>query len=61
MAKQKLSKETAVFTTSYPRPNAALVSMQIEAMQVVLRRMRASRSVRLDPITYEKLGKISEH
>ncbi|MCA9875173.1 MAG: hypothetical protein H6659_10885 [Ardenticatenaceae bacterium] len=61
MSKQELSRQTLLAKTAPPRPNAALVAMQIEAMQEVLRRMRATQTVKLDPITYEKLGKISGH
>ena len=60
MATRKHPKQTAVPAVSQNRPNAALETMQIEAMQIVLRRMRASRSATLDPITHEKLGKIAE-
>lgn len=60
MTKRRLANQTAEASAWRNRPNAALVTMQIEAMQVVLRRMRASRTIVLDPITNEKLGKIAE-
>ncbi len=44
---------------SQSQTNPMLVSMQIEAMQLVLRRMRASRGMMLDPITNEKLSNIA--
>ena len=60
MTKRRPSKKTVQAAASPIRPNAALVSLQIEAMQVVLRRMRASKSLTLDPITHEKLDKIAD-
>ncbi|MBK8985643.1 MAG: hypothetical protein IPM39_06115 [Chloroflexi bacterium] len=59
MTTQKRSEQTAVSATPAHRPNGALVALQIEAIQVVMRRMRAARSATLDPITNEKLGKIA--
>lgn len=60
MTKQRPSKQTVQVTAPQTHPNAALVSLQIEAIQVVLRRMRASKSLTLDPITHEKLDKIAD-
>jgi len=61
MPKHEMPEQKTIKSSAPPRPNAALVTMQIDAMQEVLRRMQASRTVRLDPITNEKLGKIPQH
>lgn len=60
MTKRRPSKQTMQVAASQTHPNAALVSLQIEAMQVVLRRMRASQSLTLDPITHEKIDRIAD-
>lgn len=59
MTEEEAIKRQIVGKESQPQTNPMLVSMQIEAMQLVLRRMRASRGMMLDPITNEKLSNIA--
>jgi hypothetical protein len=42
-------------------PNSVLISVQIEVMQEVLRRMKAAQSPTLDPVTSEKLERLKNN